>query len=156
MLVFLLFMFMFSVVGVQLFKGAYSYCNDRMMKTELQCQGTFVQYEVSFPLNFLFSIESGYYTATFFGPKILCPIIYLKRKPLKLELIMRAAPDKKGWSLSPCYPLSPLCVLFILCVSFSRTEQRISRVVLWSTVNGTLTTSTSTIFFKHFSLCLSL
>lgn len=44
MLVTVLFMFMFAVIGIQLFKGTFSYCNDDTIKTEVGCQGFFIDY----------------------------------------------------------------------------------------------------------------
>lgn len=44
MLVTVLFMFMFAVIGIQLFKGTFSYCNDDTIKTQHDCQGQFIEY----------------------------------------------------------------------------------------------------------------
>ena len=38
MVVYILFMFIFAVVAVQLFKGRFFYCNDLSKRTESQCQ----------------------------------------------------------------------------------------------------------------------
>ena len=53
MLVFSLFMFMFSVIGVQLFKGTFSYCNDPDVDTEVECNGFFYSQQVRFYHMFL-------------------------------------------------------------------------------------------------------
>ncbi|GLV39288.1 Ca[2+]-channel protein alpha[[1]] subunit D [Carabus blaptoides fortunei] len=37
--------FMFAVIGVQLFKGKFSSCNDRSKMTQAECNGTFLMYE---------------------------------------------------------------------------------------------------------------
>lgn len=44
MLVTVLFMFMFAVIGIQLFKGTFSYCNDDTIMYEKDCKGSFIQY----------------------------------------------------------------------------------------------------------------
>jgi voltage-dependent calcium channel L type alpha-1D len=41
MLVTILFIFLFSVIGIQLFKGSFFFCNDDDMKTPEDCQGYF-------------------------------------------------------------------------------------------------------------------
>eukprot|EP00041_Stephanoeca_diplocostata_P038149 m.1480953 g.1480953 ORF g.1480953 m.1480953 type:complete len:1704 (+) comp25172_c0_seq1:294-5405(+) len=41
----MLLIFMFAVVGVQLFKGTFHYCTDRSIRLEADCVGTFVSYE---------------------------------------------------------------------------------------------------------------
>ena len=43
----LLLQFMFSVIGVQLFKGKFNSCNDISKKTEAECQGEYISYAYS-------------------------------------------------------------------------------------------------------------
>nr|QQY02546.1 voltage-dependent N-type calcium channel subunit alpha-1B [Cryptocotyle lingua] len=45
LVVYLLFMFIFSVVAVQLFQGKFFYCNDLSKLTKEKCQGYFFSYE---------------------------------------------------------------------------------------------------------------
>lgn len=42
-----LLMFLFAVIGVQLFKGKFYSCTDSAKSTEEECQGTFIDYEES-------------------------------------------------------------------------------------------------------------
>ncbi|XP_056453311.1 voltage-dependent R-type calcium channel subunit alpha-1E-like isoform X1 [Gadus chalcogrammus] len=44
LIVYQLFMFIFAVIAVQLFKGKFFYCNDSSMNTEKQCQGYYIDY----------------------------------------------------------------------------------------------------------------
>ena len=44
MLVTVLFMFMFAVIGIQLFKGTFSHCNDDTITTESACKGYYIEY----------------------------------------------------------------------------------------------------------------
>lgn len=39
-----LFIFLFAVIGIQLFKGTFSYCTDSAIKTEADCKGYFIEY----------------------------------------------------------------------------------------------------------------
>ncbi|XP_024084384.1 muscle calcium channel subunit alpha-1 isoform X2 [Cimex lectularius] len=45
MLVTYLLQFMFAVIGVQLFKGKFHQCNDGSKMTELECRGSYIEYE---------------------------------------------------------------------------------------------------------------
>ena len=45
LLVTLLLIFMFAVIGVQLFKGKFFSCTDSSKTTEQDCQGQFIQYK---------------------------------------------------------------------------------------------------------------
>ncbi|KAM4605319.1 LOW QUALITY PROTEIN: voltage-dependent R-type calcium channel subunit alpha-1E [Polymixia lowei] len=44
LIVYQLFMFIFAVIAVQLFKGKFFYCNDSSMNTEKECQGYYIDY----------------------------------------------------------------------------------------------------------------
>ncbi|XP_038859124.1 voltage-dependent R-type calcium channel subunit alpha-1E-like [Salvelinus namaycush] len=44
LIVYQLFMFIFAVIAVQLFKGKFFYCNDSSMDTEKECQGYYIDY----------------------------------------------------------------------------------------------------------------
>ncbi|XP_028283639.1 voltage-dependent R-type calcium channel subunit alpha-1E-like [Parambassis ranga] len=44
LIVYQLFMFIFAVIAVQLFKGKFFYCTDSSMKTEKECQGYYIDY----------------------------------------------------------------------------------------------------------------
>lgn len=44
MLVTVLFQFLFAVIGIQLFKGTFSYCTDKTALTEANCKGTFIEH----------------------------------------------------------------------------------------------------------------
>ncbi|XP_062407950.1 voltage-dependent R-type calcium channel subunit alpha-1E-like [Sardina pilchardus] len=44
LIVYKLFMFIFAVIAVQLFKGKFFYCNDSSMNTEKECQGYYIDY----------------------------------------------------------------------------------------------------------------
>lgn len=50
MVVYMLFMFIFSVIGVQLFSGKFFYCNDIAKETEKECQGQFYNYDEGYPV----------------------------------------------------------------------------------------------------------
>ena len=50
LVVYLLFMFIFSVIGVQLFSGKFCYCNDIAKDTEKECQGQFYNYDEGYPI----------------------------------------------------------------------------------------------------------
>ncbi|XP_066912648.1 muscle calcium channel subunit alpha-1-like [Clytia hemisphaerica] len=39
-----LFIFMFAVIGIQLFKGTFSYCTDSAVKVESECKGEYIEY----------------------------------------------------------------------------------------------------------------
>ena len=43
----LLLVFLFACIGVQLFKGKFYMCTDSSKMTEVECQGTFIDYEES-------------------------------------------------------------------------------------------------------------
>ena len=45
-LLYVLFQFMFAVIGVQLFKGKFFMCSDKSKMTEETCQGQFIVYKV--------------------------------------------------------------------------------------------------------------
>ncbi|KAL5275640.1 cac family protein [Megaselia abdita] len=47
LIVYILFQFIFSVIGVQLFNGKFFYCTDESKSTKEECQGYFFKYEVS-------------------------------------------------------------------------------------------------------------
>ena len=36
---------MFAIIGVQLFKGTFFYCNDPSKMTEVECRGEFISFE---------------------------------------------------------------------------------------------------------------
>ncbi|XP_019734524.1 voltage-dependent R-type calcium channel subunit alpha-1E isoform X3 [Hippocampus comes] len=44
LIVYQLFMFIFAVIAVQLFKGKFFYCTDSSMNTEKECQGYYIDY----------------------------------------------------------------------------------------------------------------
>ncbi|XP_035491078.2 voltage-dependent R-type calcium channel subunit alpha-1E isoform X4 [Scophthalmus maximus] len=44
LIVYQLFMFIFAVIAVQLFKGKFFYCNDSSMNSEKECQGFYIDY----------------------------------------------------------------------------------------------------------------
>uniref|UniRef100_A0AAX7SUG7 Voltage-dependent calcium channel alpha-1 subunit IQ domain-containing protein n=1 Tax=Astatotilapia calliptera TaxID=8154 RepID=A0AAX7SUG7_ASTCA len=44
LIVYQLFMFIFAVIAVQLFKGRFFYCTDSSMNTEKECQGYYIDY----------------------------------------------------------------------------------------------------------------
>ncbi|XP_055360014.1 voltage-dependent R-type calcium channel subunit alpha-1E-like isoform X5 [Betta splendens] len=44
LIVYQLFMFIFAVIAVQLFKGKFFYCTDSSMNTEKECQGFYIDY----------------------------------------------------------------------------------------------------------------
>nr|XP_033960159.1 voltage-dependent R-type calcium channel subunit alpha-1E-like isoform X1 [Pseudochaenichthys georgianus] len=44
LIVYQLFMFIFAVIAVQLFKGKFFYCNDSSMNSEKECQGYYIDY----------------------------------------------------------------------------------------------------------------
>ncbi|KAM6948713.1 voltage-dependent R-type calcium channel subunit alpha-1E [Aplochiton taeniatus] len=44
LIVYQLFMFIFAVIAVQLFKGKFFYCNDGSMDSEKECQGYYIDY----------------------------------------------------------------------------------------------------------------
>ncbi|CAF98471.1 unnamed protein product [Tetraodon nigroviridis] len=44
LIVYQLFMFIFAVIAVQLFKGKFFYCTDGSMKSEKECQGFYIDY----------------------------------------------------------------------------------------------------------------
>ncbi|XP_056598703.1 voltage-dependent R-type calcium channel subunit alpha-1E [Triplophysa dalaica] len=44
LIVYKLFMFIFAVIAVQLFKGKFFYCNDGSMGTQKECQGYYIDY----------------------------------------------------------------------------------------------------------------
>ncbi|XP_056276374.1 voltage-dependent R-type calcium channel subunit alpha-1E-like [Pseudoliparis swirei] len=44
LIVYQLFMFIFAVIAVQLFKGKFFYCNDGSMNTQKECQGYYIDY----------------------------------------------------------------------------------------------------------------
>ncbi|KAH8416477.1 hypothetical protein KR222_005300 [Zaprionus bogoriensis] len=45
LIVYILFQFIFSVIGVQLFNGKFFYCTDESKHTSTECQGSFFKYE---------------------------------------------------------------------------------------------------------------
>lgn len=46
-IVYMLFMFIFAVIAVQLFKGRFFYCTDLSKKTKSECQGQYYSYDKS-------------------------------------------------------------------------------------------------------------
>lgn len=44
LIVYLLFQFIFAVIGVQLFNGKFFYCTDKSKNTRLDCQGNYFEY----------------------------------------------------------------------------------------------------------------
>ncbi|XP_055380450.1 voltage-dependent calcium channel type A subunit alpha-1 isoform X7 [Condylostylus longicornis] len=45
LIVYILFQFIFSVIGVQLFNGKFFYCSDESKHTAIECQGSFFKYD---------------------------------------------------------------------------------------------------------------
>ena len=46
----LLLIFIFSVMGIQLFAGTFASCNDNTIRFEEQCVGTYLQYVIPPPI----------------------------------------------------------------------------------------------------------
>ena len=45
LIVYALFMMIFAVIAVELFKGKFFYCNDTSRRTEKECVGNFINYD---------------------------------------------------------------------------------------------------------------
>ena len=64
----LLLVFLFACIGVQLFKGKFYMCTDSSKMTEVECQGTFIDYEESDTNRPIMRYRSEHYSKLFSGP----------------------------------------------------------------------------------------
>uniref|UniRef100_A0A1I8I3D7 Voltage-dependent L-type calcium channel subunit alpha n=1 Tax=Macrostomum lignano TaxID=282301 RepID=A0A1I8I3D7_9PLAT len=123
MLVTFLLEFMFSVIGVQLFKGKFQYCNDPSKMVEADCQGYFIYYKNNDVRSPEYSVRTWTNNDLNFDnvPNALLSLFAVATFEGWPKLLYRSI-DSAGESMSGIYnnrpPVAIFYIVFIIIIAF--------------------------------------